>query len=83
MGVFYCLLTITEFFYLVFYCWLSCFILLREVSAFITVSTTITITAVTAVTAITAAITITAAVIISGLLLSLLLLVERLDLSYR
>ena len=48
-------------------------------SAFITVSTTVTVTAVTAATAAT---DITAAVIISGLLLSQLLLVGRLDLSY-
>ena len=69
----YCLLTVIKFFYQVFYRWLFCFILLRWVSAFITISTTITITAVTAVTAviaITAATTITAAVIISSLLLS-------------
>ena len=68
----YCLLTVTEFFYWVFYRWLFCFILLHWVSAFITIFTTITVTAVTAITAviaITAATTITTAVIISGLLL--------------
>ena len=63
----YCLLTVTEFFYRVFYRWLFCFILLRWVSAFITSFTTITVTAVIAITAATI---ITTAVIISGLLLS-------------
>jgi hypothetical protein len=60
----YCLLTVTEFFYRVFYRRLFRFTLLRQLSAFLTVSTTVTITAVTAITAITAAI------IIPGLLLS-------------
>jgi hypothetical protein len=54
----------------VFYCRLFCFILLRQVSAFITISTTITITAVTTITTATTVTAITDAVIIFGLLLS-------------
>ena len=46
------------------------FILLRQLSAFITASTTVTVTAITAVAAIAAIAAITAAVIISSLLLS-------------
>ena len=57
----YCLLTVTKFFYWVFYRQLFYFILPRWLSIFITVYATITTTAVTAVTA---------AVIIFGLLLS-------------
>ena len=57
----YCLLTVTKFFYWVFYRQLFYFILPRWLSTFITVYATITITAVTAVTT---------EVIIFGLLLS-------------
>ena len=59
----YCLLTVTKFFYQVFYRQLFYFILPHWLSAFITVYATITVTAVTAVTAVTTA------VIIFGLLL--------------
>jgi hypothetical protein len=56
----------------VFYQRLFCFTLLRQLSAFFTITTTVTViavTAVTAVTTVTTATAITATVIIFGLLL--------------
>ena len=66
----YYLLTVTEFFYQVFYRRLFRFTLLRQISAFTTISTAVTITTVATTTAISAITAITDAVMIFGLLLS-------------